>query len=785
METIIKTSIFFLLALIFFFSCKQPEPRISTSEREVIEFRALPFELDEVTLLEGRFKKAVELNEQILLDYEPDRFLASFRSEAGLEPRAERYGGWEGSTLAGHSLGHYLSACAMMYNTTGNEEFLRRAEYIVDELEIVQEAHGDGYIGAMEDGKQVFEEEIAMGEISSAGFDLNGLWAPFYTHHKVLAGLRDAYQLLDIEKALPMALDFSDWINEIIEHLDYETRQEMLRCEYGGMNEVMADFYGLTGDEKYLEISRLFHDNFVLDSLAMGYDVLPGKHGNTNIPKVIGLARRYELTGNEEERNTAEFFWDRVVNYHSYVTGGHGLREYFGPPGELRNRLGPSTSETCNVYNMLKLTDHLFTWETKAETADFYERALFNHILSSQHPEDGRVIYNLSLDMGGKKDYQDPFGFTCCVGSGMETHSKYNENIFYYNQEELFVSQYIAAEVDWEEKGVTVRQETAYPEEQGTKLIFECDEPVEFALQLRYPHWAELGMDLSVNGTIYTVYEDPERFVRIERTWEDGDTMKVSIPFSLRLEAMPDDEDRVAVFHGPVVLAGDLGPEDDPRVNEPLYVPVMLTTDRDPSNWMEEVPGEPNTFVTKDVGHPRDVEMRPFYQVHERRYSIYWDLFSEEEWEEREAEYEAEQERQRKLEEKTVNFFQPGEMQTERDHNFEQENTSPYRFRDRHSRVSTDGWFSFELEVDPEEPNALVVEYWRGGYRRDRIFDIYVDDEKIATEDITPAIDTRFKDTQYDIPEELTEGKDKVTVKFEAQPEKMIGPVFGVRSITR
>jgi len=767
------------------FSCKNAgEPRIETSGPEVVDFRLLPFELKDVTLLEGRFKKGVELNEKILLNYEPDRLLAGFRREAGLPQKAEIYGGWESATLAGHSLGHYLSACAMMYQTTGNEEFKERAEYIVDELEMVQNAHGDGYIGAMEGGKKVFEEEVAKGIIRSAGFDLNGIWAPFYTHHKVLAGLRDAYQLLGIEKALDMAVKFSDWIYEIIDDLDYDIRQDMLRCEYGGMNEVMADIYGMTGNEKYLEMSRLFHDNFVLDSLAAGIDVLPGKHGNTNIPKAIGLARRYELTGDEVDRKTAEFFWDRVVHYHSYVTGGNGFREYFGPAGQLRDRLGPNTTESCNVYNMLKLTDHLFTWKGEAEKADFYERALFNHIMAHQHPETGEVVYNLSLDMGGRKAYQNPFHFTCCIGTGMESHAKYNGHIFYHNNEELFVSQFIAAELNWKEKGLILRQETAYPEDQGTALEFEMEHPLKLTLQIRYPAWAEKGMEVTVNGRRIRVKEDPGSFVAVSRTWQDGDRVEVKIPFTLRLETMPDDENRIAVFYGPVVLAGDLGPANDPKVHEPLYVPVFVSDHRNPADWMEPVEGEVNTFTTRDLGYPRDVKMKPFYQTHDCRYSIYWDLYTTEAWEKEKEAYETELERIKQLEESTIDYFQPGEMQPERDHQFEGERTRPERFRDRPARIATRGWFAFDLEVDPEVANALVVEYWGGGYRRDRIFDILVNDEKLATEDITPSVGNMYIHKQYDIPEELTSGKTKIRVKFEAE-DNMVGPVFGVRSIRK
>ncbi|HZX10880.1 MAG TPA: glycoside hydrolase family 127 protein, partial [Acidobacteriota bacterium] len=548
------------------------EKKVIPNGPEKIGFRALPFELDEVTLLEGPFKHALELNIKSLLNYEPDRLLAKFRKEAEIEPKAEHYHGWEDDTLSGHSLGHYLSACSLMYKTTGDSRFLERANYMVDELRECQKADGDGYIGAFPDGKRIFEQEIAQGDIRAKAFNLNGIWAPFYTQHKVLSGLNDAYHLCGSEKALEIEKKFADWLENVVMGLNEEQVQEMLKCEHGGINEALANLYADTQDQRYLKMARLFHHKAILDPLAEGKDILPGKHGNTQIPKLIGLARLYELTGNEKDRKTAEFFWDRVVFHHSYVTGGHGNHEYFGEPDKLRDRLSQGTTETCNVYNMLKLSRHLFMWDAEAQVSDFYEQALFNHILSSQHPEDGRVIYNLSLEMGGYKVYQDPFWFTCCVGTGMENHSKYGRNIYFHNDEELFLFQYIASELDWEEKGLKIRQVTNYPEDPKITLEFICEKPVPLTLQIRYPYWAEKGIQIQVNGKDQQKDGEPGSFVALRRKWKDGDQVKIHIPFTLRLEAMPDDKNRVAVMHGPLVLAGDLGPVDDPKAQDSLYV---------------------------------------------------------------------------------------------------------------------------------------------------------------------------------------------------------------------
>lgn len=763
-----------LAIAIFLASCqKKEESRMAVQQ----------FELSQVKLLDGPFLHATQLNIETLLNYEPDRLLAKFRSEAGLEPKAEHYHGWEDNTIAGHSLGHYLSACAMMYQTTGDERFLERVKYIVDELETVQNANGDGYIGAFPDGKRILMEEVAKGDIRSQGFDLNGIWVPFYTQHKVMGGLRDAYHLCGVTKALEVERKFADWLEKVVTPLNNDQVQKMLHCEYGGINEVLVELYNDTGDKRYLDMSYIFHHKAVLDSLAAGQDVLPGIHANTQIPKLVGLARRYEVTGDQKDYKTATFFWDRVVNHHSYVTGGNSNHEYFGEPDKLTNRLSDGTTETCNVYNMLKLSSHIFQWEPDAKVADYYERALFNHILSAQHPETGRVIYNLSLDMGGKKSYQDPMWFTCCVGSGMETHSKYGRNIFYYNDSEFYVSQFIAAEVNWKEKGLKISQVTKYPEEQNTTLEFSVKEPTKLNVKIRYPYWAENGVEIKVNDTLVSVQQHKGEFISIEREWEDGDKVDVSFPFSLRLETMPDDEQRVAVMYGPMVLAADLGPNDDPAANKPDYVPVILTENRSPSEWLEKV--ETNVFKTAGVGSPRDVVLKPFYATHDRRYSVYLDMFNNAQWEQHKLDYQDELEKKKKLEDMTYDLFSPGEMQSERDHNFQGDSVYVEEFKGKKARAANrGGWLSFEMKVMTGQPMALVAEYW-GGFTGSKTFDILVNDQKIATENISGIKDGEFIDVKYEIPDELTATNNRITVRLQPHVGHRAGPVFKLRTIKR
>lgn len=761
------------------------ERGIKTNGPEKVRFQALPFNIEDVKLLDGPFLHATELDKEILLSYEPDRFLAKFRIEAGLEPKAEHYHGWEDNTIAGHSLGHYLTAIVQMYQTTGDQELLDRINYIVDELYTCQEADGDGYFGAFPDGKKILEEQVAKGDIRSQGFNLNGIWVPFYTEHKLMDGLYHAYKYCGNKKALEINIKFADWLAGIVKDLNKDQIETMLRCEYGGINESLAELYACTNNEKYLKLSRVFQDTLVVEKIIEGKDVMPGKHANTNIPKFVGLARRYELTGDQSDYNGAVNFWNIMVHHHSYVTGGNGNHEYLGKPDKLNDELSDNTTETCNVYNMLKLSKHLFEWNGDAKVLDFYERALFNHILSSQNPEDGHVVYNLSLDMGGTKAFQDPEWFTCCIGTGMENHSKYSKNIYYHNNNEVFVGQFIASELNWKEKGIKLRQTTHYPEEGKSHIEMLNEEPVRFGLKIRYPEWCQKGLLVTVNGEAQEISEKPGSFVTINRKWSKGDVVDIEMPFSLRLETMPDNASRVAVFNGPVLLAGILGPIPDEQANTPMYVPVLMTKDTVPSHWLTPVEGKQNTFKTDKVGFPRDVILKPFYRTSDAHYTVYWDTYNDEEWKLFQEEYEKEQKAKKELERVTIDHFRIGEMQPERNHNFKEEKSWVNEYKSKKFReADRGGWFSFDMKVNKGKPAALSVEYW-GGFNGSKTFDILVEDQVIATENISNMDVGKFVNIAYDIPQNLIAQKSKISVKFLPHEGHRAGPVFSVRTIKK
>jgi DUF1680 family protein len=532
----------------------------------------------DVKLLAGPYLNALELDGKQLLSLDADRLLAGFRKEAGLEPKAEVYGGWESRGIAGHSLGHYLSACALMYRATGNEEFKKRVDYVVEQLAECQDKAGDGFLGAMPDGRKIFAE-VSHGDIRSQGFDLNGSWVPWYNLHKLYAGLIDAYRYAGNEQAKAVVSKLADWAIATTKNLNEEQWQRMLACEHGGMNESLADLYAITDNPAYLELAKKFYHHAILDPLAEGRDELAGKHANTQIPKIIGAERIYQLTGEEKFAKIAEFFWQTVIANHTYVTGGNSEGEHFGQPGHLDGRLGLATTETCNTYNMLKLTAQLFNRQPRGEYADYMERALWNHILASRHPETGHVCYFLTLKPGETRRYVGDLDFTCCNGSGMENPPRTADYIyFHYGADELWVNQFIASEVEWKDAGVKLRQDTQFPNEQRTELTISAAKPTKFKLQLRHPRWIAGALVVTINGEKLAVTSTPGGYATIEREWRDGDKLALDLPLALHTESMPDNLDRVAVFDGPILLAGDLsGGEGE---GDEMLVPVIINNDK-------------------------------------------------------------------------------------------------------------------------------------------------------------------------------------------------------------
>ena len=748
----------------------------------VIPLQAYVFNLCDVTLLDGSpFKNAMEKDAAYLLTIEPDRLLHRFHTNAGLPAKGEVYGGWESEGLSGHTLGHYLSACAMMFAGTGNMEFKRRVDYIIEELERCQRARTSGYIGAIPKEDTLFAK-VARGEIKSSGFDLNGGWSPWYTVHKVMSGLVDSYLYCDNQKALNLVKGIADWAEQILKNLTNEQRLQMLNCEYGGMNDVLANVYAMTGDKKYLTLSYKFHDEFVLGQLATCIDPMPGKHSNTNVPKVIGTARRYELTGCTEDSIIASFFWNSMVQNHSYVIGGNSSYEYCGEPKKLNDRLSDNTCETCNTYNMLKLTRHLLCWHPTQELADYYERALYNHILASQNPTNGMMCYFVPLRMGTRKEFSDPFNtFTCCVGSGMENHSKYAESIYCEGADGgLYVNLFIPSVLRWKSRSILVKQETRFPESDTVVFTLAMNSAQEFPLYLREPKWTFHHVQIKINGKKISPSRNASGYIVINRNWKNADTIEFLLPMSVSTESMPDNPNRIAFLYGPIVLAGQLGA----TMPDPLYgSPVLLTKNRTVHDWLKPVLNEPLIYTITDVGHPINLVLKPFYKTYDQYYSVYFDYFTPADWQMRQQEYETEMKRQREIEEMTIDEFRIGEMQPERDHNLQaSEQSYVGAALGRSGREARrENYFSFEMNVQQGISNALLLTYI--GDDKDRKFDIQVEGKTIATVEWAGGKSGKFYDVEYPIPRDLILGRQKIKVTIEANHNKTAGRVFGCRVV--
>lgn len=760
--------------------------------REKVELSAKPFALQDVRLLDSPFREAMLRTRRYLHELESDRLLWHFRKTAGLNAPGRPLGGWEDTELRGHTMGHYLSACAMMYAADGDEVLKAKAEQIVEELATCQQAIGTGYLSAFP------EEQI---ERAIAG---KRVWAPWYTLHKICAGLLDMYAYVGSQKALEVAEKMAAWMHNRLAQLDDNAMQEMLgKTEQGGMNEALANLYGLTGNSEWLKLSFRFNQDTYLDPLIKHQDKLTGEHANSMIPNIVGTARQFELTGDERDRQIAEFFWRCVVFGRSYCTGGTSIDERWrSEPYCLAEMLGNKTQENCCTYNMLKLTRHLFAWQPRAELMDYYEQNLINSVLSTQDPKTGMMTYFVPLGSGRWKYFNTPRdSFWCCTGTGMESHSKYGESIYFHHQDILWVNLFIASEVFWREKGIVIRQETTFPESGRTTIIVQTPQSKIFDLRVRIPYWAE-GASLSLNGKPQPISAQPASYVSIRKEWENGDRVELILPMKLWLWRMPDDPNLAAVLYGPMVLAGQIEPL---RVSQDMIYtrknwfefpqdeiadcPVMVTDNQSPEAWIQPVKGQLLTFRTVNAGRPSDVTLVPYYRLWDYKYAVYWRLTDEDGWKKLEPQILAQRQARREqaarqaahlalLQARTVDVVQIGDSDSETAHGLQ---SFESRCGENHGRSWRDagpgGWFEYRLRVLPDLPMKLACTYWGGD--SGRTFAILVDAQVIAVQKLDRSKPGEFIEVEYDIPEELTRNKSSVVVRFEGHNDSIVGGIYG------
>lgn len=754
-----------------------PVPRDAVAPRapEV----ARPFDLADVTLGPGPFRDALERDRAYLLRLDPDRLLHTFRLNFSLPSTARAYGGWEapGVELRGHSAGHFLSACALMYRSTGDVAFRKRVEAMVDgfaECQAAAEKAGyhAGYLSAFPES---FIDRVEARE---------RVWAPWYTLHKIMAGLLDAHRLAGNARARDVLVGMADWVAIRVDRLTPERMQASLEEEFGGMNDVLAGLHAVTGDPKHLRLARAFDHAAVFDPLARGVDALDGLHANTQIPKIVGAVREYALTGDERYHHIARFFWDHVAEDRSYAIGGNSDREHFFPTGEFASHLGAETAETCNTYNMLKLTRALFAYAPDARHMDFYERGLYNHILASQDPARGMFTYLVPMGPGYSRIYSDPEeSFWCCVGTGMENHAKHGDTIFSHGDDALFVNLFIPARVRWREKGILLTQDTAFPQSDTTTLTVDGLGPVDFSLQVRHPAWATGPLRASINGKPSVALPSaPGSYARLDRTWQPGDRVTITLPLTLRAEPLPGNPGIVALFYGPIGLAARLGSADlrwpyasSQTTQSRFPAPDVPALVADEPGWLdrvEKVSDAPLVFRTRGLARPHDLNLEPFHAIHHERTALYWSLLSPASWTARQRAVSDVEERIAAARGAAVDRVDIGDLDSETTHAVVLRGKGLHTgtISGRTWRQATRGSsFGYTLRTGGRADLALICVV--GARDHHRRYDIRIEETRIEPPELDGRAPGLVRLFALSIPPQVSRGKATLAVRFEPRDE--------------
>ncbi len=762
------------------------------------------FPLGDIKLLEGPFKHASELNIKTLLQYDVNRLLAPYRKEAGLNVLAPSYANWNG--LDGHIGGHYLSAVAINYAATADTACKRLMDFMVSELKVCQDANtinnsswGVGYAGGVPSSAAVWSTFKA-----GTFANYNSAWVPWYNLHKTYAGLRDAWLYGGSETAKTVFLSFCDWGINITSALSDAQMETMLATEHGGMNEIFADAYQMTGLEKYLLAAKRFSHKVILNSMVVGVDNLDNMHANTQVPKAVGIQRIAEVSKDASYIKAAQFFWQTVTSKRSLASGGNSKKEYFPQASACIDYInaveGP---ESCNTNNMLKLTEDLFRSTPQAKYADFYERALYNHILSTQHPEHGGYVYFTPARPQHYRVYSAPNqAMWCCVGTGMENHGKYGEFIYTHINDSLYLNLFASSELNWKEKGLKIRQETAFPEEEKTKLIISTNTSTEFTLMVRSPKWVEAGkMKIIINKDTVPVASIPQTYIAINRIWNNSDSVRILLPMKNSIEQLPNVPRYVALMHGPILLGAKTGNEDltgliadDSRWGHiaggalmPLdKAPILVSTQDSIPSKIYQVAGKPLNFRTKNLFADKSdstLILEPFYKIHDARYMMYWMALSQTEYQSVLDSLASVQKAELELETRTIDKVAPGEQQPEVDHKLSSLNSYTGNYMNEFWRdARAGGYISYSMLTKGKSDLSVMARYW-GNETGSRSFNVMVDGVTIATENVAGKWNkSEFVNVEYLIPNSLTAGKDTITVKFQAiNTSNVVGGLFYVR----
>lgn len=767
------------------------------------------FSLADVKLLDSEFKNIQDLTHRYLLTLEPDRLCSWFRREAGLTPKAQPYPSWESNPqqflIPGHILGFYLSSMSMMYETTGDSAILERLKYTLNELNECQKAGGDGYLSAVRNGRQVYEAFLADNNLVG-GADIAGEPEPTYIMNKLLLGLYSVYTKCHLPLAKDILIKKCDWFGRnIVDKLDDVALQKLLICEHGSLSESYANVYLLTGDNKYAAWARRLNDNRILIPCSEGKDIIAGWHANCLIQKLPGYEATYGITGEKKFADAALFAWKKIVNDYSWVNGGNSTHEHFFPKRDADLRVvengGP---ESCNTVNMLRLTEALYEHYARPEMVDYYEKALINHILAIYEPERGMSAYILKMQPGGFKTFGvEHKSFWCCTGTGYESPAKFQKMIYTYDDASLYVNLFIPSELRWKEKGIVIRQQTKIPDEEQTVLEIQTETPLEFSLKIRHPYWVEAGkMKIRVNDKVFKVNSSPLHFAEIKRTWKAGDRVTVELPMKVRVEPLTEERKFVSISYGPVVLAAPY-PSEDLRKNDYFHpddwhgnrasvrhtfplesISKMTGTPKEIAGKLEKISNSSLTFRTKGAAYPKDYTLVPLHRLHYTRYVVYFPTDRLQDEKNNDNQF-LETER-KALDVMTVDAVQIGNEQSERRHKMEavrSETGSAFNQSWRHA--TNGGYFMYNLKSFSSEPQALYL-LFRTDDSGDRTFDILIDGKLLKTlnRNVPKAnLSQPFYSEIIPIPEEMTKGKNNLTVKFQGKRGNIAGGIFDVRII--
>lgn len=757
-------------------------PIIATAQSTQLQ----TFAPGEVQLLPGLFLDAQRTDEKYILSLDPDRLLAPFQKDAGIPVKKENYGNWERWGLDGHIAGHYLSALSLMYAATGKPVYLHRLHYMLDQLEQCQQKNGNGYLGGIPDGKKLWKQ-VAEGQ----GDAVTKRWVPWYNVHKTLNGLLDAWTLTGSTQARDMLLGLCRWSREVTGNLSDEQMQRMLQTEFGGMNEIFAAVAAQTGDTTWLYMARRFTHQQLLNPLLSHTDALTGLHANTQIPKVVGFMRTGMVGHDTALEDASAFFWNTVVTQRSISIGGNSVREHFHAPGNFRAMLeSPEGPETCNSYNMLKLTRLLFLHNPDRKYTDYYERTLYNHILSSQHPNGGFVYFTPIHPMHYRVYSTPENAMWCCVGTGLENHGKYTELIYAHSKDSLYVNLFIPSVLQWRSKSLKLTQETRFPEEDGSSLKLSLKKAEALTIGIRVPEWVKDSMSLTVNGHPVRLTTSANGYAFIRRTWKNGDVLKIDLPMEARTEGLPDSTHWVSFLYGPIVLAAATDTLNMPglyadtsrwghiaRGNlRPIQAAPVLELDG-PGPVKLKSTGRPLEFTAGSLISPSafsQLKLIPFYRVHDTRYMLYWPYTDTAAHHKLPVSLNDESQH---LDSLTVDRVYAGEQQPETDHQFEEEESTAGTSGDQHFRVTRHS-FAYTLQAAVAGEYQLYVRYRYAN--TDDCGSVIVGNKSLAELCGQANPDRKDQITIVDIPTRIA-SMNAVKVIFKAVPGKTTPRIMEVR----